>query len=64
MSATTERDRLTTAVETARVELERRHGAHNAPMGGWRNTAVRDVADREGMNPYTLDHIIRGLRDA
>ena len=64
MSTATERDRLATAVETARLALEREHGAHNAPIGGWRNRAVEAVADREGMNPYALDHIIRGLRDA
>lgn len=35
-------------------------GAENAPLGGWRNTAVQRIAEREGMNPYALDRIIRG----
>lgn len=62
-------DRATVAYRTAflRVsvqnELDRLNetrGEENAPMGGWRNTAVQTIAEREGMNPYTLDRQLRG----
>lgn len=54
-----ERSYLRVAVtnEIQRLEIER--GIGNAPFGGWRNTAVQRIADREGMNPYDLDRIIR-----
>lgn len=40
--------------------LEARHGAENAPWGGWRSQAVALVAERHLLNPYALDHMIRG----
>jgi hypothetical protein len=31
------------------------------PFGGWRNRAVTNVAEREGINPYELDRLLRGV---
>ncbi len=52
---------LQLSVDNEIVRLGEQHGDENAPMGGWRNRAVESVAAREGMNPYTLDHILRGI---
>lgn len=52
---------LSLAVENELGRLNGERGKDNAPMGGWRNEAIRRVAEREGMNPYKLDHIIRGI---
>ena len=32
-----------------------------APFGGWRNRAITIVAERQSINPYTLDRQIRGM---
>jgi len=50
---------LAVAVEREIVRLARERGAQNAPMGGWRNTAITTIARQERMNPYALDRLIR-----
>ncbi len=52
---------LRVLVNDEHTRLATRHGDENAPMGGWRNRAVESIAAREGMNPYHLDHILRGI---
>jgi hypothetical protein len=32
-----------------------------APFGGWLNRALAQVAEREGVNPYELDRLLRGV---
>ncbi len=49
--------RRAVANELARLNIE--HGEENAPLGGWRNRAIENVAAREKMNPYALDRIVR-----
>lgn len=49
--------RMAVANEIDRLNVDR--GSENSPFGGWRNTAIDRIAQREGMNPYTLDRIIR-----
>lgn len=49
--------RLSVDNETGRLDAAR--GSINAPFGGWRNTAVEIIAEREGMNPYALDRLLR-----
>lgn len=53
---------LRLSVDNEEERLSLKHGDANAPMGGWRNRAIENVAYREAMNPYSLDHIIRGIR--
>lgn len=50
---------LATSVQDELDRLNAEHGEHNAPFGGWRNRAVENIAEREGLNPYALDRIIR-----
>jgi hypothetical protein len=52
---------LQVRVDDEIARLEEQHGEYNAPIGGWRNRAVENIAEREGMNPYTLDHLLRGI---
>jgi hypothetical protein len=56
-----DRSFLAWSVNEEEDRLSFAYGAENAPLGGWRNRAVNNVASREGMNPYALDRIIRGL---
>lgn len=52
---------LNASVNGETRRLERQLGRENAPFGGWRNTALATVAERERMNPYALDRLIRNL---
>lgn len=61
MSPEDRKAHLSVSVENETNRLNRGFGAENAPFGGWRNAAVAIVAERENVNPYTLDHLIRGV---
>lgn len=52
---------LNASVNSETRRLERQFGRENAPFGGWRNTALATIAERERMNPYALDRLIRDL---
>jgi hypothetical protein len=52
---------LVASVEDELDRLNSQRGEDNAPIGGWRNRAVEIIAEREHMNPYALDHLLRGL---
>lgn len=54
-----ERAYLKVSVDNETARLKDQRGLENAPMGGWRNRAIESIAEREGMNPYALDRIIR-----
>lgn len=52
---------LNASVNGETRRLDRQLGRENAPFGGWRNTALATIAERERMNPYALDRLIRDL---